>query len=252
MRRVSFTGRLSFAAASRWTPRRLPLSPERGLISFSFDDIPRTAWTAGGAILGRYGVRGTYYLSGDLCGGVFEGRDQFRRDDVADIRAAGHEIGSHLFHHVSTLGLSVGQMRREIAANDDFLEEVIGPGFRAQSFAYPYGEVSVTAKWLCSRRFKASRSVRGGLNHSGADRDQLRILAIDNLFATETDWSGIFASIAREKAWAIVLAHGVDDSDHPFSCPPERLDAAVRGAMEAGLEILPVAEVMERLSQTPT
>lgn len=251
MRRVTLAGRLSFAAASRWTPRPLAPGPERGLISFSFDDIPRTAWTEGGAILARYGVRGTYYLGGDLCGGVFEGREQYRRSDVAEILAAGHEVGSHLFHHVSTLGLSAGQMRQEIAANDAFLEEVIGPGFRAQSFAYPYGEVSVTAKWLCSRRFRASRSVRCGLNRSGADRDQLRILAIDNIFADETDWSGIFDRIAREKAWAIVLAHGVDASDHPFSCPPSRLDAAVRGAVEAGLEILPVAEVMERLTPSP-
>lgn len=248
MRKRPLLGRLSFAAATRWTPRPLHGKPPRGCLSISFDDVPRTAWTEGGAILARHGLRGTYYLSGDLCEGVFEGRPQYRREDVPAIAAAGHEVGSHLFHHLSTLTLSARRMRDEITANDAFLAGLLGPDFRPRSFAYPYGEVSLTAKRLCRDRFDAARSVQGGLNGTGADRDQLRILAIDNLFADQTDWNTIFRSVAEQGVWAILLAHGIDDSDHPFSCPPARLDSAIRHAIDAGLDILPVAEALDSLT----
>lgn len=248
MRSVSSIGRLSFAIATRLALRRIATRPPRGFLSVTFDDIPRSAWTEGGRILHENGLRGTYYLSGDLCGRTFEGREQYHRDDVREIVAAGHEIGSHLFHHTSTLGLTSTEVQEEIALNDAFLGEVVGQDFRAKSFAYPYGEITLGAKWQCSRRFQVSRSVREGLNGAGADRDQLRILPIDNIFADRTDWPTTFTTIASERAWAIVLAHGVDDSGHPFSCPPSRLADILRRAKDAGLEILPVAEVMDQLT----
>ncbi len=198
-------------------------------------------------MLDRHGIRGTYYLSGDLCGQVFEGREQFRQNDVADILAQGHEVGSHLYHHRSTLALGPREVAREIALNDAFLSDLAGPGFRARSIAYPYGEVSIGAKWLCSRRFQTARGARLGLNPDAADRDHLSVLPIDNAFADQIDWDRIFISVARTKAWAILLAHGLDRSDHPYSCPPTRLDHAIRSALDAGLTILPVAEVMDRL-----
>jgi peptidoglycan/xylan/chitin deacetylase (PgdA/CDA1 family) len=245
-RHQTFGQRLSFAAATRLRFRRLP-QPDRGYLSISFDDIPRSAWTTGGEILDRHGVRATYYLCGSLCDQVFEGREQFRRGDVADILAQGHEVGSHLYHHRSTLALSPGQIAREIALNDAFLAEVAGSGFQAQSMAFPYGEVSVSAKWHSSRRFQTARGVRLGVNLGGADRDQLAVLALDNAFADQTDWDGVFASVAHQKAWAILLAHGVDGTGHPYSCPPVRLDQTIRAAIDAGLTILPVAEVMDRI-----
>jgi peptidoglycan/xylan/chitin deacetylase (PgdA/CDA1 family) len=251
LRRVTLAGRLSFAAAVRLRLRGLPRPADRGYLSISFDDIPRSAWTEGGAILGRHGLRGTYYLCGSLCGKVSEGREQFRQGDVADILAQGHEIGSHFYHHLSALALGPGQVAREIALNDAFLSDLAGPGFRARSIAYPYGEVSLGAKWLCSRRFQTARGARLGMNTGGADRDHLSVLALDNAFADQTDWNRIFLSVAREKAWVILLAHGLDGSDHPFSCPPARLDHAIRAALDAGLTILPVAEVIDRLATDP-
>jgi peptidoglycan/xylan/chitin deacetylase (PgdA/CDA1 family) len=245
-RRTTLAGRLSFAAATRLRLRGLP-RPDRGYLSLSFDDIPRSAWTEGGAILDRHGLRGTYFLCGSLCDRVFEGREQFRHSDVADILAQGHEIGSHFYHHHSALALGPRQVAREIALNDAFLSGVAGPGFRAQSTAYPFGEMSLAAKWLCSRRFQTSRGARMGVNPGGADRDQLCVLPIDNAFKGQTDLVKVFATAADQKSWVILLAHGIDGTDHPYSCPPARLDQAIRLAIEAGLTILPVAEVMDRI-----
>jgi len=248
MRRISLAGRLSFAIAARVAFRKLPVVPDQGYLSITFDDIPRSAWREGGPILRRCGVRATYYLSGDLCEKTVEGRAQYRRSDIDEIFAAGHEIGSHLFHHRSTLNLRPGEIRNEISLNDSFLREALGPKFCADSFAYPYGEVSVAAKILAGRRFSSARGVRPGLNQQLTDRDLLRILPADNIFAAEIDWAAIFEDISRQKTWGIVLAHGVDDSGHDYSCPPARLEAILAGAQAGGLSILPVRDVMQRLA----
>ena len=163
------------------------------------------------------------------------------------MRAAGHVLRSHPFHHRSTLGMNRAEILREIALNDSFLREVIGSEFSAHSLAYPYGEVSLAAKFLSGRRFFSARGVQPGLNLRMTDRDHLRVLRADNRFAAETDWTTIIQSIAREKLWGVILAHGVDDSCHDYICSPERLEAIIQSAQAAGVVVLPVWAVMRHL-----
>ena len=44
------------------------LAGRRPVASISFDDFPKSAWTLGGPVLARHGVRGTYYTGGSFCG----------------------------------------------------------------------------------------------------------------------------------------------------------------------------------------
>ena len=245
---LSLAQKFSFALAARAQFRSISMPGQGGYLSICFDDVPRTAWTTGGEILREHGVHGSYYLSGALCGTHFDGREQYRQEDARAILSAGHDIGSHLFNHVSTLGLTAGQLLADIARNDRFLEEALGPGFRATTFAYPYGEFSVSAKRLCAQRFSSCRSVMEGLNHDRADADQLAVLPIDNCFAETVDLRGLLARAAREGAWFIALAHGIDESGHPYSCSPRRLEAMIDTARAEGLTILPVGRVLQPVS----
>src|SRR5205823_2244619 len=63
-----FRGYYQRKAASLVFRRPFVISPTRPLISFTFDDFPRSALLAGGAILNRFGVAGTYYVSLGLLG----------------------------------------------------------------------------------------------------------------------------------------------------------------------------------------
>lgn len=165
------------------------------------------------------------------------------------MRSAGHELGSHLYRHRSALNAGLAGIGRDIALNDRFLQEVAGPEFRAESFAYPYGEASVSAKWRARRRFSSARGVRPGLNRKLSDQDLLRVLPADNAHVAGANWTTILESVARERAWGIVLAHGVDDSGHDYSCPPDRLEAILKAARAANVCILPVGEVMRRIAK---
>ena len=38
------------------------------VVSFTFDDVPKTSFTHGAGILDEFGAHGTFYISGGLCG----------------------------------------------------------------------------------------------------------------------------------------------------------------------------------------
>ncbi len=52
------------------------------IVSFTFDDFPRSAYTVGGAILEEFGARGTYYATAGLMNRSNELGELFVRDDV--------------------------------------------------------------------------------------------------------------------------------------------------------------------------
>ncbi len=67
------------------------------IVSFGFDDFPRSAYTAGGEILKNFGARGTYYVSLGLMNTSNDLGEQFRLDDLHSLVKDGHELASHTF-----------------------------------------------------------------------------------------------------------------------------------------------------------
>jgi peptidoglycan/xylan/chitin deacetylase (PgdA/CDA1 family) len=77
--------------------RPAPVTWPGVVVSFTFDDFPKSALAVGGDMLERYGARGTYYTSMKLAQS-----DNHRWFDDHDIRAAhraGHEIACHSYTH---------------------------------------------------------------------------------------------------------------------------------------------------------
>jgi hypothetical protein len=96
----------------RHTPAKLSrVKLSRSIVSFMFDDFPKSAWEVGGPIFASYNALATYYVAGSLCGCVREGVNLFDKEDVFFAHAAGREIGgipmdiciSVEHHHTNTL-----------------------------------------------------------------------------------------------------------------------------------------------------
>src|SRR6267378_3494118 len=86
-------------AASLLFRRPLLIGSEPHLISFTFDDFPRSALLAGGAILNRFGLAGTYYVSLGLVGKQTPTGEMFLPGDLTTLFERGHELGCHTFSH---------------------------------------------------------------------------------------------------------------------------------------------------------
>src|SRR3954469_1293592 len=92
--------------ARQWKTRPARAARPRRVASISFDDFPKNAWTLGGPVLARHGVRATYYTAGGFCGRQVEGTRYYDTRDLTELAASGHEIGCHGFGHQPAPSLS--------------------------------------------------------------------------------------------------------------------------------------------------
>lgn len=224
------------------TPRPLP-ARATGVLSVSFDDFPRTAWTEGGAVLAAHGVKGTYFACGGLCGRSFLDLAQFNALDLQAASEAGHEIGCHSFSHLSARHVRLEAYRADLDANAAFLQERLGQ--RAETFAYPYGFLTPAAQLLAVSRYRAARGVYAGLEAGqAADHANLKAIGFETRQMARHDLPALIAAAAAAKGWLILFTHDVQDRPSPYGCTPRALDEVLAAARRAGLEIRPVRDAL--------
>lgn len=240
--------RLKVGRQMTQTLLRRPLSIElpRGLVSFTFDDFPASAYRIGGAILLRHSVRGTYYAAFGLLGSDSEGQTMMTQADVTALLAEGHELGCHTYSHISCRGLASYRLQRELNANLAALEEVNGQT-SWDSFSYPFGDITLAAKRVVRDRFATCRGRRAGLNQNTID---LAALRSDSLYSRTDPVERTLEQIeeaARRRGWLIFCTHDVAAAPSSFGCTPEHLESAVAAAIQAGCDVVTVGEAALRL-----
>jgi peptidoglycan/xylan/chitin deacetylase (PgdA/CDA1 family) len=119
-------------------------TPDR-LVAVTFDDGYQNFLTDGVPALAAAGARATLYASvghlGERAGWLGRWSPDFGRmltwEELAEVAAAGVEIGNHsLIHHPLDV-LPPAQLRAEVARSREQLEQRLGTAVR--SFAYPHG-----------------------------------------------------------------------------------------------------------------
>ncbi|HEY2835093.1 MAG TPA: polysaccharide deacetylase family protein [Rhizomicrobium sp.] len=220
------------------------LTAGRPIASITFDDFPKSAWSEGGPVLARHGVRATYYTSGSFCGRTVEGRVFYDADDLHALKRAGHEIACHSFAHQPTPNLSTQDLEADSARNAEFLKPFLDGG-RAESYAFPYGLASPRTKRFFAARFGNVRGVHPKLNSGRVD------LALLNAISMETrcwDSAAIREAITRARhdcAWIIFYSHGVSETPGEYDSTPAMLSEVLGCLGEARIEILPMREAMK-------
>jgi len=234
--------RLQARAAAR---RIVPVHPRRGIVSFSFDDFPKSAATIGAAELERVGARGTYYASAGFVGAHNHHGALFHAADIVRLQATGHEIGNHTFSHLDCARATPGDIIADVEKNTVALRS-LGCRGPLRSFAFPYGEASPAAKRTLSGRFDTLRAVHRGLAHGRADFNLLPAHSLDG-----GDWGldrvlKALAQAARDASWLIVFTHDVQDAPTPWGCTQAMLRQALETAKALDLDILTVGEAAGR------
>ena len=234
--------------AGRWLDQRsMRIEPQRGVFSLSFDDIPATAWTEAGPIMAEHGVKATYYVCGGLDSGENLGLPQFTTAHLQALFQAGHEVGCHTFSHLSALRASPAAYAADLDRNAYWVAERLD-GHVMTTFAWPYGDVSVTAKAVAAERFKLGRGVRDGVNAGHADRAAAQAIGLESRRLPGYDLEALMAEAANRRGWLIAYGHDVMDGPTPYGCTPDDLDRVIRLAKAAGLDILPVGQALARIN----
>ena len=230
---------------ARLTPvRPVRLAGARPLASITFDDFPKSAWTRGGAILGQYKVRGTYYTAGGFCGRTEDGTVFYDREDLHALAAAGHEIACHGFAHQPTPDLPPEALEADAARNAEFLRPFLNGG-AAESYAFPYGAVSPRTKKFYAPRFTNVRGVHPGLNSGRADLALLNVVSIEKRCWDSAATARAITRARHDRAWMVFYTHDISEHPSPYGSTPAMLSEILDRLTEARIDILPMREAVK-------
>ncbi|MEO0465975.1 MAG: polysaccharide deacetylase family protein [Pseudomonadota bacterium] len=223
---------------------RLANNPGRPVVSFTFDDFPKSAADTGAEIIEQCGGRATYYACTGMAGTRTVCGDMFDERNIIELVKAGHEIGAHTATHLDCAQERIPRILNDIAHNLTQLSTMGVPG-AVRQFAYPYGETSLPLKRSLRERFTAARGVLSGINGKGSDRMQLRAV---EMTPDPESLKAVLNAIdvaAQQGLWLVVFTHDVSLRPSPFGVRPRHLARAARAARDAGAELLTMSEAQK-------
>src|ERR1700710_2571511 len=109
------------------------LRNETPMVSFTFDDVPKSAATVGAALLEAHGATATYYVIGSQVGTSSALWDMVDGDDIVDLHRRGHEIACHSFSHKRACDLDAATLRAEVEHNQHYLRS-LDPSIQIENF----------------------------------------------------------------------------------------------------------------------
>lgn len=230
--------------AKRMRRRTVRAGTKYPMISFTFDDIPVTAASEGATTLESFGVRGTFYVAGGLCGTDGDDYAHLSAAGCVELHARGHEIACHTFSHCHVADTTPGKLDGEIARNRLFFAQ--HGGIRLENFSYPFGGVSLLRKRQLEKRFASCRSTMPGINGPVIDLGCLRSVGLWGDMTGERVQDWIDQAVAAN-GWLIFLAHDLASPHGPWGCAPDLFEEAVERAVASGSEVLPVRDALARL-----
>ena len=231
-----------------WLPllfRRDIRLPKIGpVVTFTFDDFPRSAQNVGGRILTRVGLHGTFYASYGLAGttDVHSGA-LFRLDDLYRLVDEGHELASHTFHHVSARDWSLAEYVKEALRGRSALRSINGLSV-SDNFAYPFGGVTAATKRAVGNMMLSCRSIFRGVNGEVVDLNLLRANPLYGGVEQLSTVRRLLRTTRELRGWLIFYTHDVQDHPSKYGCTPALFESAVRGALENSMRIMTVSKVL--------
>jgi peptidoglycan/xylan/chitin deacetylase (PgdA/CDA1 family) len=245
---VRLLSRYQRAVATRLYRRPVPMHNTEPLISFTFDDFPRSALTVGGEILERHGVRATYYASLGIMGKRDAAGLMFEEKDLAAVIERGHELGCHTYDHLDAWETTPDTFERSVLKNRAALERLL-PETRFASLSYPKMPPRPATKRRVGPLFACCRCGNQKINQDVADANHLFAFFLEMSRGNFAAVQDLIAENARIKGWLIFATHDVCEDPSLYGCSPEFFEQVVRCSIESGARVLPVVKGWDRMSQ---
>jgi peptidoglycan/xylan/chitin deacetylase (PgdA/CDA1 family) len=239
----ALTARVNNRLAMHFCTSPFALRNKGPVVSFTFDDTPKSAAVVGVPILDAYNARATFYVAGGLVdkwSGHWAG---ISADEIVGLHRQGHEIACHTFSHTRTTDLDAAALAAEIEDNRRYLL-ALDPSIRIENFAYPYGLGSVLRKGQLKKTFNSSRGIVPGVNSGAVD---LQFLRATPLIDRNIDRDGIdlaFDEAVAKNGWLIFYSHDVAAEPSPYGCSPSLLRHALEAASRRNVQVLSVADAL--------
>ncbi len=241
-------GKYHRTLANRFCQQMVEINIPVPIISFTFDDAPRSAFNTGGDILRSYGAKATFFLSFGLLGTETEVGKIATQDDLLLAVNEGNELGCHTFDHLDAWHTSTGKYMQSIIENGQALNRML-PGEHFKTFAYPKSGAKLSVKYGLQKRFICCRSGGQVPNIGMADMNMLKACFLDK--RTNIDMNYVKKVIdhnTERRGWLIFATHDVTENPSPYGCTPDFLREVIEYSAFSGALLLPLKEAYTNIT----
>jgi peptidoglycan/xylan/chitin deacetylase (PgdA/CDA1 family) len=213
------------------------------IVSFTFDDFPRSALLLGGRILEEVGVSGTYFVSRGLMDQTGPSGKLFNLDDLTRVSSSGHELGCHTFHHCPAWDTPPYEYESSVVQNAAALEVFA----KLQTHSYPISNPRPATKRRVGRHFRGCRSGGQRFNHGTIDLNGLNSFFLEQ---SCNDFAAVEKQInanADAGGWLIFSTHDVGESPTRFGCSPMFFDKIVKASIRSGAKLMVMSAALDEL-----
>jgi peptidoglycan/xylan/chitin deacetylase (PgdA/CDA1 family) len=241
---IEANARLSHRLAMHLRVEPFRLRNQAPMVSFTFDDVPKSAATVGAAILEAHGAAGTFYVIGSQVGTSSALWDMVDGEDIVALHRRGHEIACHTFSHKRACDLDSAKLGAEVERNQRYLQSV-DASIRIENFAYPFGYGSFPRKHQLRTIFRSCRSIVPGINSGSVDLQFLRAMPLIDRRINRDGVERAFDDAQNNNGWLIFYTHDVADQPSPYGCSPALLREALEAARRRKIPVLNMAEALQ-------
>ena len=214
------------------------VAPDRPIVTFTFDDFPKSALNGADVIEKHNGRAGFYACTSFLgqrspmMGEMFDG------DTLAELRLRRHEVGAHSHTHLDCARDPLSKIERDIGENLVALSES-GHNETVSAFAFPYGETSYAAKRWVGDVFATGRGVLAGVNRGEVDRSQLHAVELGASAMHRRRALAALKLCFAQKGWLFFYTHDVGASPTDYGAPTDLIGELAARAVEGGAVLAP-------------
>jgi hypothetical protein len=238
--------RLRREIAHRMARRSFYMRNEEPLVSFTFDDFPRSALREGGAILRSHELTGTFFASLGQMGGVGPTGQIFSAEDLGDLVAQQHELGCHTYGHCHAWDTTAADFEASVVQNREAVRNYL-PGIEWKTLSYPLSCPRPAIKHVAARYFECCRGGGQTFNSGAIDLSYLKAFFIER---SRDDFGSIERTIrenVRANGWLIFVTHDISDSPTQFGCTEQLFEKIVRCVVRSGSKTLPVRAALQQI-----
>lgn len=219
----------------------------KSLITFGFDDFPKSAADAGAEIMDSINAPAIYYACTGLAGQTCPTGEQYQDEDLLKIAKAGHEIGAHTHSHLDCALAAPDLAMKDIDYN---LTELKAMGLTqpVEHFAYPYGATNFALKQALQGKFETCRGVMPGHNTSRSDSMQLYAMELTPDDATTDRAIYAIETALSRPVWLNIFTHDVRQSPSQFGTTPASLMKVARTARDSGIPIVTPSQALAMIA----
>jgi len=229
--------------------RPFAIKGDEPIVSFTFDDFPRSALHAGGRILLEHGALGTFYASFGLMGTHAPTGEIFNRKDLDALVEQGHELGCHTFAHCHSWDTATATFEQSLHENRRVLERLL-PGAAFRTFSYPISPPRPATKQRAGTLFACCRGGGQRVNTGTIDLNYVSAYFLEKSEGHLDAVKRLIDQTCEARGWLVFATHDVAPSHTAYGCNPQFFENVVSYAASSGARLATVNDALLALSSS--